>query len=120
MKYTPDHEWLRVEPDGSVTVGITHHAQDALGDLVFVELPAVGKHFAKDEAACVIESVKAAGDVKLPIAGTVIAINEALVDAPEKVNADAEGEGWFIKVKPDNLDDVDGLLSEAEYKALVD
>lgn len=120
MKYTPDHEWLRVETDGTVTVGITHHAQDALGDLVFVELPEVGKHFAKEETACVIESVKAAGDVKMPIAGTILAINAALVDAPEKVNEDAEGEGWFIKIQPDDLTEADGLLDEAAYKALLD
>ena len=119
MKFTPDHEWLRVEADNTVIIGITHHAQDALGDLVFVELPEIGKHFAKDEAACVIESVKAAGDVKMPIAGTILAVNDALVDAPEKVNEDAEGEGWFIKVQPDNLADIDGLLDEAAYKALL-
>ncbi len=119
MKYTPDHEWLRAEADGTLTIGITHHAQDALGDLVFVELPAVGKHFAKDEPACVIESVKAAGDVKMPIAGTILAVNEALVDSPEKVNEDAEGAGWFIRVQPDNLADADGLLDEAAYKALL-
>lgn len=120
MKYTPDHEWLQIEADGTVTVGITHHAQDALGDLVFVELPEVGKHFAKDEAACVIESVKAAGDVKLPIAGTVIAVNQALVDTPELVNEDAEGAGWFIKLQPDNLADADALLDETAYKSLLD
>lgn len=119
MKYTPDHEWLRAEADGSITIGITHHAQDALGDLVFVELPAVGKHFAKDEPACVIESVKAAGDVKMPIAGTILAVNEALADTPETVNQDAEGAGWFIKVKPDNLADADGLLDAAAYKAML-
>ncbi|SFN04370.1 glycine cleavage system H protein [Formivibrio citricus] len=119
MKYTPDHEWLRVETDGTVTIGITHHAQDALGDLVFVELPEIGKHFAKEEPACVIESVKAAGDVKMPVAGTILAVNEALVDAPEKVNEDAEGEGWFIRVKPDDIADVDGLMDEAAYKALL-
>ena len=119
MKYTPDHQWLRAETDGSVTIGITHHAQDALGDLVFVELPETGKHFAKDALVCVIESVKAAGEVKMPIAGTILAVNESLVDAPEKVNEDAEGEGWFIKVQPDNLADADGLLDEAAYKAML-
>ena len=120
MKYTHDHEWLRIESDGTVTIGITHHAQDALGDLVFVELPEVGKHFAKGEAACVIESVKAAGDVKLPIGGTILSVNAALADNPEKVNEDAEGEGWFITIQPDNLADADGLLDAAAYKALLD
>ena len=119
MKYTADHEWLRAEADGSVTIGITHHAQDALGDLVFVELPSVGARFEKDDVACVIESVKAAGDIKLPIGCTVLAINEALVDAPEKVNEDAEGEGWFIRVQPDDSSALDGMLDAAAYKALL-
>lgn len=119
-KYTADHEWLQAEADGTFTIGITRHAQDALGDLVFVELPEVGKHFAKDAPACVIESVKAAGDVKMPVAGTILAVNEALADAPEKVNEDAEGEGWFIRVRPDNAADAEGLLDEAAYLALLD
>lgn len=119
MKYTADHEWLRAETDGTVTIGITHHAQDALGDLVFVELPAVGKRFAKDEVACVIESVKAAGDIKLPIACSIVAINAALVDAPEAVNEDAEGAGWFIRVQPDDIGELDGMLDAAAYKALL-
>ena len=120
MKYSQDHQWLRVEADGSATVGITAHAQDALGDLVFVELPAIGKHFAKDEVACVIESVKAAGEVKMPIAGTVTAINQELADAPELANDDPLGAGWFIKIQPDDLGEADSLLDEAAYKAWLD
>ncbi len=120
MKYTPDHEWLRVEADGLCTVGITRHAQDALGDLVYIELPEIGRHFARSEEACVIESVKAAGDVKMPVAGTVVAVNATLVDAPEKVNAEAEGEGWFRTLKPDDPADAETLLDETAYLALLE
>jgi glycine cleavage system H protein len=119
MKYTADHQWLRSESDGSVTIGITHHAQDALGDLVFVELPPVGQHFAKDAVICTIESVKAAGEVRMPVAGTVIAANAALADAPEMANEDPEGAGWFIKATPDDPTAADSLLDEASYKALL-
>lgn len=120
MKYTPDHEWLRLEADGLCTVGFARSAQDELGDLVYIELPEVGRHFARGEEACVIESVKAAGDVKMPVAGTVIAVNTTLVDAPEKVNADAEGEGWFLKLKPDDPADTETLLDETAYLALLE
>lgn len=120
MKYTADHQWLRSESDGSVTIGITHHAQDALGDLVFVELPQTGQHFAKDALLCVIESVKAAGEVRMPVAGTVIAVNTALADAPEMANEDPEGAGWFIRATPDSAADTADLLDEAAYKALLE
>ncbi|NLR76282.1 MULTISPECIES: glycine cleavage system protein GcvH [Leeia] len=116
-KFSEDHEWLRSEADGSVTIGITHYAQDSLGDLVFVELPAVGSTVSKGDASCVIESVKAAADVKMPVSGTVLAVNEALVDNPALVNEDPEGAGWFVRLQPSDLSEADGLMDEAAYKA---
>ena len=118
MRYTEDHEWVRKESDGTVTVGITDHAQDALGDIVFIEMPEVGRHFAKGEPACVVESVKAAADVKLPFAGSIVAVNDALPDDPAKVNSDPLTEGWFVRAKPDDPADLDSLLDEAAYAAL--
>jgi glycine cleavage system H protein len=115
LRYTEDHEWVRVEADGSATIGITDHAQDALGDIVFIEMPEIGRAFDRGEAACVVESVKAAADVKMPFAGTVVAINKALPDDPAKVNSDPMNEGWFIRVKPDNAGDIDSLMDEATY-----
>jgi glycine cleavage system H protein len=116
-KYTEDHEWLTVE--GQVaTVGITHHAQDALGDVVFVELPEVGKHFKAGDVAGVVESVKAAADVYMPLAGTITEVNEDLRNDPALANSDPLGAGWFFKVRLDNAADVDGLMDEAAYKAL--
>jgi glycine cleavage system H protein len=120
LRYTEDHEWVRVESDGTATVGITDHAQDALGDIVFVEMPEVGKHFAAGDAVCVVESVKAAADVKMPLAGTITAVNAALPDDPAKVNTDPLGDGWFIRVKPDDPAAVDALLDEAAYAAFAD
>lgn len=117
LKYVDSHEWLRPEADGTVTVGITEHAQELLGDIVFVELPEVGCALAADEQAGVVESVKAASDVYAPIAGEVVAVNEALVDAPEAANSDPYGEGWFFKIKPDNAADLDGLLTAEQYAA---
>ncbi len=118
MRFTEDHEWIRLEADGSATIGITNHAQDALGDIVFVELPAVGKSFARGDAVCVVESVKAAADVKMPVAGTVTAVNQALVDEPALGNSDPLGAGWFMRIKPANAADLDGLLDQAAYSAL--
>jgi glycine cleavage system H protein len=118
LRYTEDHEWIRVESDGTATIGITDHAQDALGDVVFVEMPEVGRHFAAGDAICVVESVKAAADVKMPVAGTVIAVNGALPDEPAKVNGDPLGEGWFVRIKPDDAAAIDALLDEAAYGAL--
>lgn len=118
LHYTEDHEWVRTETDGTATIGITDHAQDALGDIVFIEMPEVGKAFAKGDAVCVVESVKAAADVKMPVAGTVVAVNTALPDDPSKVNTDPLAEGWFIRVKPDSAADVDALLDDAAYAAL--
>lgn len=119
LKYAASHEWVQLNEDGTVTVGITDHAQEALGDLVFVELPEVGGHFAKDTEIAVVESVKAAADVYAPLAGTVTEVNSAAADAPESVNQDAYA-AWLFKLKPDNLADVDGLLDAAAYQAVAD
>lgn len=117
LKYTPDHEWLNVEGDVAV-VGITHHAQDALGDVVFVELPEVGTTFAAKDVAGVVESVKAAADVYMPVNGEIIEVNEALRDDPSLANTDPLGAGWFFKVKLSNLAELDGLLDETAYGEL--
>lgn len=115
--YTQEHEWLRVEDDGSVTVGITDYAQDHLGDLVYVQLPEAGREFAKGEEAAVIESVKTAGEILMPVAGTVIESNAVLADEPGKVNEDPMGAGWFFKFKPS--EDIGGLMDEAGYKSYI-
>jgi len=119
LKYTASHEWLLPNTDGSITVGITDHAQEALGDLVFVELPAVGAHVAAGKEIAVVESVKAAADVYAPIAGTVVEINPAAADAPESVNQDAYA-AWLFKIKPDNAADLEPLLDAAAYQAVAD
>lgn len=116
LKYVSSHEWLRKEEDGTITVGITEHAQDLLGDIVFVELPEVGDELAADDEAGVVESVKAASDVYAPIAGEIVAINEELEDEPEVINSDPYGDGWFFRIKPANPEDYDGLLSADDYK----
>ena len=116
LKYTKSHEWVRVEADGTVTVGITDHAQELLGDLVFVELPDVGKELAAGQEAAVVESVKAASDVYAPIAGTVVEVNAAVPATPELINQDAYA-AWLFKLKPANAADVDGLLDAAAYAA---
>lgn len=115
LKYAKSHEWVRVEADGTLTVGITDHAQNALGDLVFVEVPKVGRTLGASESCAVVESVKAASDVYAPIAGEVIANNAALADAPEILNTDPYGAGWMWKMKPANPADLDGLLDAAGY-----
>ena len=114
LKYTKSHEWIRAEGDGTITIGITEHAQDLLGDLVFVELPEVGKVLAAEQEAAVVESVKAASDVYAPVAGTVTEINAAVTSAPESVNADAYA-AWLFKMKPANVADLDALLDAAAY-----
>ena len=119
LKYTESHEWVRVEADGTVTIGITDHAQEALGDLVFVELPEVGKTYAAGQETCVVESVKAAADVYAPIAGEVTEVNQGAVDAPESVNQDAYA-AWLFKLKPANATDVDALLDAAAYAKVAD
>lgn len=114
IKYTEDHEWINVEGD-SATVGITVHAQDALGDVVFVELPEVGAVFAQKDTAGVVESVKAAADVYMPISGEITEVNEALRDDPSLANSDPLGAGWFFKVKLSNPSEIDALMDETSY-----
>ena len=116
LKYTASHEWIRIEADGTLTVGVTDHAQEALGDVVFLELPEAGRKLGAGEACAVIESVKAASDIYAPVAGEVIASNSDAVDAPESVNADAYA-AWLFKIRPDNAADVAGLLDAAAYEA---
>ena len=114
IKYTPDHEWLKVD-GANATVGITHHAQDALGDIVFVDLPEIGKTFAASEIAGVVESVKAAADVFMPVSGEVTEVNEALRADPSLANSDPLGAGWFFKVKLANPAELDALMNESSY-----
>ncbi len=116
LKYVASHEWLRLEDDGTITVGITDHAQELLGDIVFVDLPEVGDTVAEDDEIAVVESVKAASDVFAPITGEIVAINEVLEDAPETINKDPYGDGWFFRIKPDNIDDYDALMTAEEYE----
>lgn len=115
LKYVATHEWVRVEADGSLTIGITDHAQQALGDLVFVETPAVGRVLKAGEACAVVESVKAASDVYAPVAGTVSEANPALADQPELLNSDPYGAGWLFKLEPADPAAVAGLLDAAGY-----
>jgi len=119
LKYLDSHEWARVEKDGTVTVGISDHAQGALGDLVFVETPEVGKALSKGGAAAVVESVKAASDVYSPLSGEVIAANDSLGSSPELVNSDPYGEGWLFKIKPSNAAELQQLLDATAYEKVV-
>ena len=114
VKYSEDHEWIKVEGD-IATVGITQHAQDALGDVVFVELPEVGKTYAQKDTAGVVESVKAAADVYMPVSGEIVEINQALADEPSLANSDPMGAGWFFKVQLSQPDEVAALMDEAAY-----
>lgn len=116
--YTQEHEWMSLDGD-TATIGISDHAQEALGDIVFVDLPALGAKVTINQAAAVVESVKAAGDVNAPASGEVIAINEALLDNPSLVNSDAEGEGWIFKIKLNNPAEVQGLMDSAAYQAFL-
>ena len=118
LKYADSHEWMRAESDGTVTVGITDHAQAALGDLVFIELPAIGRKLAAGEACAVVESVKAASDVYAPIAGEVVAANEAVTDAPESLNADAYA-AWLFRLRPDDAGALAAMLDPAAYTKLI-
>lgn len=115
LKYTKSHEWVRVEADGTITVGITDHAQNALGDIVFLELPEAGRSVQAGEEIAVVESVKAASDIYAPVSGEVVAANQDAADAPESVNTDAYA-AWLFKIKPANVADVDGLLDAAGYE----
>lgn len=117
LKYAKTHEWARLEEDGLITVGITEHAQDALGDVVYVEVPAVGDTIAGGDQAGVVESVKAASDIYAPLSGEVVAINEVLEDVPETVNTDPYNDGWFFKLKPDDTAELEELLSADDYAA---
>ena len=120
LKYTSSHEWVKLEDDGSVTVGISDHAQQALGDIVFVELPESETQVTARDEVAVVESVKAASDVYSPLTGEVIAINEKLIDAPETVNADPFGEGWFFKLRLEDSAELDELLDADAYKEICD
>ena len=118
MKFTDDHEWLKIEGD-IATVGITAHATEQLGDLVFVELPEAGAEFEQGDTAATLESVKAASDIYAPLAGAIVASNEAIVDDPSLVNSDPMGEGWFFKLKLSDPSSADALMDEDAYKAMV-
>lgn len=119
LRYTKSHEWAKREADGTITVGITDHAQDLLGDMVFVELPKVGAELAAGKECGVVESVKAASDIYSPLSGKIVAVNDAVSDAPETVNKDAYGAGWMFKLQPANASDFDALLDAKSYEALV-
>ncbi|CAM3426332.1 glycine cleavage system protein GcvH [Parendozoicomonas haliclonae] len=120
LRYVKSHEWIRLEEDGTVTIGVTDHAQEALGDVVFVELPEVGSNLGSEDEAGVVESVKAASDIYAPIAGEIVAINEALEEAPELVNSDPYNEGWFFRMKPSEAGQLDELLDADAYAAICD
>ena len=119
LRYTESHEWIRKEPDNTLTIGITDHAQAALGDIVFLDLPAAGRAVQAGDEVAVVESVKAASDIYAPAAGEIIEANSAAIDAPESVNSDPYG-AWLFKLKPANLDDIDALLDAAGYAKAID
>ena len=120
LRYASSHEWARVEPDGTVTVGITEHAQDQLGDVVYVEVPEIGVVFAAGDEAGVVESVKAASDIYAPVSGEVVAVNELLEEEPETVNSEPYDKGWFFKLKPGDEGDLDGLMGADDYQASIE
>jgi glycine cleavage system H protein len=120
LRYTKSHEWVRREDDGTVTVGITDHAQDLLGDMVYVELPETERTLEAGQECAVVESVKAASDVYSPISGEVVAVNEALGDSPDLVNKEPYGEGWMMRIKPAEASEIDALLDADGYQAQVD
>ena len=120
LKYTQTHEWVRIEEDGSLTVGITEHAQGLLGDMVFVELPDIDDEFEAEQECAVVESVKAASDVLCPVEGVIIAVNEELEEAPEQINVNAYYEGWIFRMTPSKADAVDELMNADDYAALVE
>ena len=119
LKYAKSHEWVRVEEDGLMTVGISDHAQALLGDLVFVELPEVGSELAAEDEACVVESVKAASDVYMPVSGEIVEVNEALADEPEIINSSPYDNGWLFKVQP-SAEEVEDLMDAEAYQAEID
>ena len=120
LKFLRSHEWARVDDNGRVTVGISDHAQGQLGDLVYVELPNVGDHVDQNGSCAVVESVKAASDIYSPVAGTIVAVNQALSDKPETINEDAWGEGWIFTVQPEDLAQLDELLTPDDYAAMIE
>ncbi len=120
LRYTSSHEWARLEEDGTVTVGISDHAQDALGDLVFVELPEIGSELAQGDACCVVESVKAASDIYMPISGEIVDTNQVLVDEPEIINNSSYDDGWIFKIKPNDEDDIEQLMDASTYQSELD
>lgn len=120
LKYTKSHEWVRVEEDGRLTVGITEHAQGLLGDMVFVELPEVGESYEAEQDCAVVESVKAASDIYCPVEGEVVEVNEELEDEPEQINVNSYHDGWIFRITPSNPDDLDNLMNAEDYAALVE
>lgn len=120
LKFLRSHEWARVEDNGHVTIGISDHAQGALGDLVYVELPDLGDHVDQGAACAVVESVKAASDIYSPVAGKVVAVNAALADKPEAINEDAFGDGWIFTIEPEDIGQLEELLTPDEYAALLE
>ena len=120
LRFTEDHEWIRIEEDDVAVVGITDYAQDQLGELVFVELPEVGAELDQGDEGAVVESVKAAGELKSPVSGTVTEVNESLVDEPGQVNADPMNDGWFFRVRIRDASELDGLMEEAAYKGYLE
>ena len=120
LRYTTSHEWVRIEADGSLTIGVTDHAQEALGDIVFLELPEAGRALSAGEACAVIESVKAASDIYSPVRGEILAINEELEGSPELVNSDPYGAGWLFRIKLDDAGELANLLDAEGYQNVVD
>jgi glycine cleavage system H protein len=119
-RYTSDHEWIRLEDDGTLTIGITDHAQEALGDIVFVELPAIDREVVEGESCATVESTKAANDVFAPVTGRIAEINEAIIEDPGLINRDPQGEGWFWRMEPEDDDKFETLLDEEAYQALLE
>lgn len=119
VRYTDSHEWVRPEDDGTVTIGITEYAQEQLGDIVFVQLPEIGAALNAGDEAAVIESVKAAADIRMPVSGEIIAVNDTLADEPAAVNEDPLGRGWFIRVRPQRIEDLERLLDQQRYDTLI-
>ncbi|CAN5224017.1 glycine cleavage system protein GcvH [soil metagenome] len=120
LRYTRDHEWVQVQEDGTVRVGITDHAQSSLGDLVFVETPEAGAVLSAGDACAVVESVKAASDVYSPVSGEVVEVNEALADTPEIINQDPYGDGWIMALAPEDMDEVEEMMDADAYQELLD
>jgi len=116
LKYTKTHEWIQIMDDGTITVGVSDHAQDLLGDMVFIELPELNTSYNAGDDCAVVESVKAASDIYSPISGEVIAVNESLTDAPELVNKEPYGEGWIFKMQPEERGEIENLMSASEYE----